>query len=208
MYNKDIAKNIVEICHEIYQKGLVSGSGGNISYRDGDEILITASGVPLKEVNEDNLVCVSLKNGGYSGNICPSKETMMHVKCYIERPDIKAVLHVHSVYTVAISCMEEISEKKSVPVYTPGYGARVGILPVIPYIMPGSTQLAERVADVIKHRNMVLLENHGVVTVGDTLEQAFGLVDEIEENAKIYVVLNGQGRTLTAKQIDELHIYK
>ena len=101
--------------------------------------------------------------------------------------------------------MKDIQESCIVPAYTPGYGIRVGKLPVIPYFCPGSEKLAREVSSYIAGRNSVLMRNHGLVAVGKTLDEALNLAEEIEENAKIHFILNGNGCYLSDAQIDELH---
>lgn len=194
---------LVNVCHLIHRKGLVSGSGGNVSIRAENGILITASGIALEATTPENLVFVS-GDGSYNGHLCPSKETSLHLKCYATRPEVLAVVHVHSVYSVALSCMSALCGNNVVPAYTPGFGIRVGHLPVIPYYCPGSPQLADAVSTVIAKRDSVLMQNHGLVTVGDTLESALNLVEEIEENAKIHFILRGAGVALSPEQIETL----
>ena len=130
------------------------------------------------------------------------------MKCYLARPGVQAVVHVHSVYSVALSCMNDIDFKDVVPTYTPGFAIRVGHLPVIPYFHPGSAELADAVSTVIASRNSVLMKNHGLVAVGPTLETALNLAEEIEENAKIHFILAGNGSHLSESQIDELYTFK
>lgn len=195
---------LIKICHSIHSKGMVSGSGGNVSIMVDGGILITASGVSLESAAEDNIVFVDHQER-FSGPIRPSKETMLHLRCYAARSDIKAVVHVHSVYSVALSCMKCAQESGIVPAYTPGYGIRVGKLPVIPYFCPGSEDLAVAVSSSIAVRDSVLMRNHGLVAVGRSLDEALNLAEEIEENAKIHFILNGMGTCLTDAQIEELH---
>lgn len=207
MEQLELASKLVNTCHLIHRKGLVSGSGGNISYRIGDCVYITPSGYAFETLKKEHIVCTDMK-GHYEGDICPSKELSLHLKCYQARQDISAIIHVHSVYAVALSCVNNIDQNSIVPVFTPGYGARVGYLPVLPYILPGSEELANASAGVIANRNSVLLGNHGLLTVGNTLEQALNLVEEIEENAEIFFIVKGKGRSLTAEQIEALKAYR
>lgn len=204
--NKNDAEALVKICHAIHSKGLVSGSGGNVSIRTEEGILITPSGIALEAVSLENLVKVDF-DGNYSGLYKPSKEFPLHMKCYAARPRIRAVVHVHSVYSVALSCTNDIDYKDVVPTYTPGFAIRVGHLPVIPYYHPGSSELADAVSRVISYRNSVLMKNHGLVAVGVNLEAALNLAEEIEENAKIHFILAGTGSHLSGAQIDELYTF-
>lgn len=207
MEKAELISNMVSICHLIHRKGLVSGSGGNISCRLGDEVIITPSGYAFEALCEDDLVTTDME-GHFNGELRPSKEFSMHLNCYKARQDINAIIHVHSVYAVALSCIPCEDDQSVVPVYTPGYGARVGRLPVLPYILPGSETLAQKTAEVIRSRNSVLLGNHGLLTVGANLEQTLNLTEEIEENAEIFFIVNGRGRTLNPVQIEELKAYR
>lgn len=194
----DTKKTFIEICHLLHAKGLVSGSGGNVSMKVGDRVLITPTGRSLGFITEDDLVWVE-KDGTYTNGI-PSKEVMMHLSCYEARPDITAVVHVHSVYSVAISCRKDIDPYDAMPHYTPGYAMRVGKLPVVGYSLPGSAELAEDVKRVLKVRNSVLLQNHGSVICGKSLEEAFDIMEEIEKNAHLCYVLGDKGVALTPEQ--------
>ena len=197
-------KSLIDVCHNLHATGMVSGSGGNVSVYDSGKMYITPTGVSLGEVSEENIVCVNVDDGTYSGDIRPSKEYIMHMECYRNRPDITAVVHVHSVYAVAMSCVLNPGDR--VPVYFPGYAMRVGYLPLIQYYRPGSKELADDVGEIIKIRNSVMLCNHGVVTVGKDMSQALNIMEEIEENAKLYFIMKDHnGRTLTEEQVREIN---
>lgn len=110
----------LDTCHLIHAKGLVSGSGGNISLRCDDGILITPSGRSLESLKEEDLVLLQM-DGSYTcpnGGI-PSKEWRMHLACYHARPDVSALVHVHSSNAVAVSCMKDADSSCAIPVYTP-----------------------------------------------------------------------------------------
>lgn len=201
---KNEIRSFLDLCHLLHEKDLVSGPGGNVSFRHGDHILITPSGRRLESLKEEDVVFLTSDGSFTSHNGGkPSKEWRMHLSCY-SRDDIGAVIHVHSVYAMAISCLCSLDHLCAIPVYTPGYGTRVGKLPVISYELPGSVKLAEKVAAVIDKRNSVMMANHGVLTVGKTPEDALNLVEEIEEAAKMYFALTGQGRALSEEQQAQL----
>lgn len=195
-----------EYCRMVQGNGLVFGSGGNVSMRCADTVLITPSGRSLESLRAEDIVEIDM-NGKVIGEGVPSSEFRMHLGCYKARPEISTVLHVHSLYTVALSCMKGVDPERSMPVYTPGYGKRVGALPMIPYMLPGSISLSEAVTRVIKERNSVLMKNHGLVTVGKSREAALNLAEEIEENAHITLLLGGRGEALNEAQIADLVNY-
>ncbi|SFO97461.1 Ribulose-5-phosphate 4-epimerase/Fuculose-1-phosphate aldolase [Cohaesibacter marisflavi] len=194
--------DFIALCHKIYAHDFVPGSGGNASIRLGDRIVITPSGISLGKLEETDLVSIAM-DGSVIGKGKPSKEWRMHMNCY-ERADVNAVIHVHSPYAVAIACLKELDTTCAMPVYTPGYSVRVGALPVVPYYRAGSTELADSIIAIMAHRNSLLLENHGLLTVGVTMDQAFNLVEEVEENAHLHFTLGGAGKPLTREQQEDL----
>lgn len=206
--NQKCAQKFLKVCHLIQANGLTSGSGGNVSIKTEEGILITPTGRSLESLKLEDLVLLH-KDGSY---ICknggsPSKEWRMHLACYL-RDEINAVVHVHSIHAVALSCMKSINENCAIPIYTPGYAIRVGKLPLLPYLTPGSIELCDSVAKVIKKRNSVLLANHGSIAVGKDIETALNLIEEIENEAKLFFLLGENGRYLSEKQQMLLKSYK
>lgn len=194
--------DLVEICRRVYDRGMVGGSGGNVSIRSRDGLLITPTGMRLGDVVADDLVALGPDGVPLDGGH-PSKEWRMHLACY-RRASVNAVMHVHSVYSVGVATLRDLDPACAMPVYTPGYAVRVGRLPAVPYLRPGSAELAEEVSAVIAGRNTVLLANHGVLAVGGDLTEAFNLIEEIEENAQLHFILGGWGRPLTEAQQRDL----
>jgi ribulose-5-phosphate 4-epimerase/fuculose-1-phosphate aldolase len=191
-------ETFLDLCHRVYEKDLVRGAGGNVSVRSGDRIFISPTGRCLGVVDADDVVQLGL-NGAVIGTGQPSKEWRMHLSCY-EREDVRAVVHVHSAYAVGVACLADLDLVCSMPVYSPGYSVRVGKLPAVAYMRPGSIELAQAVAAVVARRNSVLLANHGVVAVGASADQAFDIAEEIEENARLHFLLDGRGRALDEQQ--------
>jgi ribulose-5-phosphate 4-epimerase/fuculose-1-phosphate aldolase len=207
MNGSDSIRGLLQLCLRIYDKDFVSGSGGNVSVRDGDTIVITPTGRNLGLLEERDIVRLRL-SGEVIGPGKPSQEWRMHVLCYA-RDDVACVVHAHSSYATALSCLAT-DPACAMPTYTPGYAVRVGKLPVLPYLRPGSEALAGSVGGVIAGngsgpgRNSVLLANHGLLAVGANLEQAMNIAEEIEENARLFFILNGKGRALGDEQQADL----
>jgi ribulose-5-phosphate 4-epimerase/fuculose-1-phosphate aldolase len=105
---------------------------------------------------------------------------------------------------MALACLP-VDPFCAMPVYTPGYSARVGKLPMVPYFRPGSEELADWVWKFIAGRNSVLMASHGMLTVGKSTEQALNIAEEIEENAHLFFILDGRGAGLTEQQQVDLH---
>jgi class II aldolase/adducin family protein len=199
--NNENIQDFVDICHLIQAKGLTSSSGGNVSLRAGNGIMITPSGKSLFSLKEQDIILLhpdgsfKSQNGGV-----PSKEWRMHLACY-QRSDINAVIHVHSSSAVAVSCFKKINYNCAIPVFTPGYGIRIGELPLLPYFTPGSMNLCNEVAKVIADRNSVLLRNHGSIAVGKNIEDALNLIEDIEEEAKLFLLLGDKGEPLSPEEL-------
>lgn len=195
-------KEFLHFCHLLHSKGYVSGSGGNVSQKIGDRIVITPTGRALGLLTEEDLVWIEPDGSFTNGK--PSKEVRLHLACYKARPEVTAVVHVHSIYSVAATCREDANIEDAMPHYTPGYAMRVGKLPILPYNTPGSEALAEDVERVLSGRNSVLLKNHGLVTCGKTFEEAFDIMEEVEKNAQLFYLLGGKGDALSEEQENEL----
>jgi ribulose-5-phosphate 4-epimerase/fuculose-1-phosphate aldolase len=207
MSGSDPLRELLQLCRRADDKGFVSGSGGNISVRDRDMILITPTGRSLGLLEEKDIVRLRA-SGEVIGPGRPSQEWRMHLRCYL-REDVACVVHAHSSHATALSCMAT-DPACAMPAYTPGYAVRVGKLPVLPYLRPGSESLAKSVGDVIAGndsapgRNAVLLANHGLLAVGASPEEAMNTAEEMEENARLFFLLNGRGRALDGDQQADL----
>ena len=206
MLSSQMASHFINVCHRISAKGLVVGSGGNASLLCSDGILITPSGISLEVLEEKDLVLLQ-PDGSYScpaGHV-PTKEWKMHLACYTARDDVKAIVHVHSVHALAVSCLEGADPACAIPVYTASYGGLVGALPLLPYHKPGSDELCSCVAAAIRENSALLLANHGSLAAAKTLDSALNTVDEIEGQAKLHLLLGGRGRPLTPAQLAQLN---
>ena len=187
-------KEIVKWGKEIYNKGLVNGTGGNLSIKISPEIILcTPSGWSLGNLTEDSITKASIYGEIYEG-LKPTKELFMHVAVYKERQDISAIAHTHSINAVTYACVMKPGQQ--MPLYIPSVVAKVGIVEVTPFHLPASEELGRVAAEGIKESQAVLLQNHGVLSVGKTLEDAIGVAFEVEDNAKIYFLSNGKAEPL------------
>lgn len=198
-----IKQKIVEICKYLHKREMVSSTGGNVSIRENNTVFITPSGKSLRELTPDVIVESDL-----AGNILrdevPSKEIEMHLAVYKARIDISAVIHAHSPYSISVASMINHPNNEILPALTPGFVMRVGKLNLVPYYMPGTSKLCTNVVKYIKSCNAVLLQNHGLVAIGKDIEHALNIAEEVEENAKIYILTNREARTLSSVEIQEL----
>ncbi|MGB9661288.1 MAG: class II aldolase/adducin family protein [Moorellaceae bacterium] len=186
---------LVEICHQLYQRKLVSSTGGNVSLRSERGIYITPTGYSLGEVTEEDIVEITLEGEILSGGK-PSKEWRFHTGILKMRPEAGAVIHAHPTYTVAASCRKDLNWEDALPRLTPGYALRVGKLPAVPYAPPGSEELAKNVLEKMKNHDAVLMQNHGVTVAAKDLRYAYILLEEIEENAHLYLLVGKEANTI------------
>ncbi len=195
---------ICRLGHSLFARGLSFGASGNISQRIDDGWLMTPTGVALGDLDPARLAKLDDALTLVSGDP-PTKESVLHRVMYDERPDAGAVVHLHSTHSVAVSCLADIDPADVLPPITAYYVMRVGRLPLVPYFPPGDRMLAEAVRPLVGKHHAVLLANHGPIVAGTSLAAAAGAIEELEETAKLFLLLQGhRTRPLTAAQVDEL----
>ena len=197
-------ERIVEIGRSLYRRGLSPGSSGNISARLDDGWLLTPTNSCLGELDPAGLSKLDW-NGNLISGAKPSKEYFLHLAMYQKRRQSGAIVHLHSSYAAAISCLEGLNPASCIPPITPYFVMRVGTLPLIPYFRPGDKALAIAIAQQADTHAAVLLANHGPVVSGHDLDSAVYAIEELEETSKLMLLLHGQKiRTLDHSQIQEL----
>jgi 3-dehydro-4-phosphotetronate decarboxylase len=195
---------ICTIGASIFARGLTAGSSGNISVRTDEGWLMTPTNASLGRLDPARLSKLDPDGRLISGDP-PTKESFLHRVMYEERRDTGAVVHLHSTHSVAVSCLAEIDAADVLPPITAYYVMRVGRLPLIPYFRPGDLDLAEAVRGFAGKHHAVLLANHGPVVAGSSLDAAVNAIEELEETAKLYLLLRGtKTRYLTPAQVKEL----
>jgi len=188
----------------LYERGYGVGSSGNLSVRLDDGILVTPTNSCLGRLSPDAISKVDFDGRHLTGDR-PSKEAFLHLAVYRERPKDRAVVHLHSTHSVAVSCLADLDENNVLPPITAYYVMRVGRLPLVPYYPPGDMALAEAVASRAGETRAMLLANHGPVVAGGDLDSAVYAAEELEETAKLYLLLGDRPtRFLTPDQVAEL----
>jgi ribulose-5-phosphate 4-epimerase/fuculose-1-phosphate aldolase len=196
-----------EICalgRSIFERGLTAGSSGNVSVRLDDGWLFTPTNVSLGRLDPARLSKLDGAGRLVSGDP-PSKESFLHRAVYDERRQARAVVHLHSTYAAAVSCMDGLDCDDCLPPLTAYFVMKIGRLPLIPYFRPGDPQLGDAIRRHACKHCAVLLANHGPVVSGTSLEAASYAVEELEETAKLFLLLrNVPARPLNGAQIEEL----
>jgi len=192
---------LVELGASLFQRGFSVGSAGNISVRLPDGYLMTPTNSALGRLEAGRISKLDRDWKHVSGDR-PTKEVFLHRAFLDARPEAGAVVHLHSTYATAISCFEEAA----IPPLTPYFVMRVGrSLPLIPYYRPGNPEMEPAVHEAAKRAKAVLLANHGPVICGATLTDAVNAAEELEEAAKLALILRGMApRLLTPAQVDDL----
>jgi len=188
----------------LFERGLTFGSSGNISVKVEDGWLLTPTNVSMGSLDPARLSKLD-DSGRHVGGDKPTKETFLHMGMYRRRETAGAVVHLHSTYSVAVSCLDGLDPRDVIPPITAYYVMRVGALPLVPYYRPGDQALGPAVEALADRHHAVLLANHGPVVAGTTLEAAVYAIEELEETAKLFLLLHGRAvRPLTAEQVVDL----
>jgi 3-dehydro-4-phosphotetronate decarboxylase len=202
----EIRRSIIAAARSLFDRNLTHGSTGNISVRYGDNVLVTPTGSSLGTVEADELSTVDL-NGKHLVGPQPSKEAFLHAAALRARPTATAVVHTHSTYAAAVSCLAGLDPADALPPLTAYFAMRVGRLPLLPYHAPGDTRMEQLAEDTARDSSAMLLANHGPVVAGSTLTAAMDAIEELEETAKLFLLLDGHPtRPLTPEQVHRLHL--
>ena len=196
--------SICRLAKSLFDRGLTIGSSGNISVRLDDGWLMTPTGSSMGNLDPNEISKLDLSGNLISGNN-PTKESFLHIAMYDERPDSRAVVHLHSTHSVAVSCLADIDKENVLPPITAYYVMKIGTLPLVPYFPPGDINLAKAVKEMASDHHAVLLANHGPVVAGKTLEDAVYAIEELEETARLFLLLkNMETQYLNQNQVNAL----
>ena len=200
----ELKKEIIEIGRRMYEQGYVVANDGNISVRaDQDTIWVTPTGVSKGYMSEDMMVRMKLDGSIIEGTHKPSSEVKMHLRVYLENPSVSAVVHAHPPMATAFAAsglsLDEpiLSETASL----------LGNIPLVPYSTPGTQEVPNAIAPYCNTHCALLLANHGVLTWGSSLMQAYFRLEELEQTAKINAIsrfILKSPQPLTKEQIDRL----
>ncbi|MGM4966642.1 3-oxo-tetronate 4-phosphate decarboxylase [Tardiphaga sp. 1201_B9_N1_1] len=205
MTDTKLREEICRLGRSLFDRGLTPGSSGNISVRcDDGGWLVSPTNASLGSLDPARLSRLD-SNGRLISGDAPTKEVPLHTALYETRSAARAVVHLHSTHSVAISMLPEIDPRAALPPMTPYYLMKCGATALVPYYRPGDPAVADAIRGLAGKYSSVLLANHGPVVSGDTLEAAVYAIEELEETAKLYLLLRGLNpRHLTPAQVKDL----
>ncbi len=207
---QDTRRLLCGLAASLFVRGFSVGSAGNISVRLADGYLMTPTNSSLGKLEPERLSKLDLEFRHIDGDK-PSKEVFMHRAFYHARDDAAAVVHLHSTQATAVSCLPDVDQTNPIPPLTPYFVMRVGRrMPVVPYYRPGDVAMEPAIHAAAREARAVLLANHGPVVCGKTLTDAVYAAEELEEAAKLFLILraqmgkHGSPRLLNTAQVDDL----
>jgi ribulose-5-phosphate 4-epimerase/fuculose-1-phosphate aldolase len=200
-----IREEICRFARSLFERGLTPGSSGNISVKlDDGGFLVTPTNASLGFLDPARLSRLDASGRLLSGD-APTKEVPLHNALYQTRDGARAVVHLHSTHSVALSMLPEIDPRAALPPMTAYYLMRCGATALVPYYRPGDPAVADAIKGLAGRYSSVLLANHGPVVSGDMLQAAVFAIEELEESAKLYLLLRGLNpRYLSPQQIADL----
>jgi len=188
----------------LFERGLTHGSTGNLSVRSGEGFLLTPTGSSLGTLDPARLSRLDAHGAHVAGD-APTKEALLHLAVYRERPADAGIVHLHSTHSVAVSVLADVDPDDVLPPLTAYYVMRIGRLPLLPYFPPGDKALAEAVGRAAGRHHALLLANHGPVVSGTSLATAADAIEELEATAKLWLLVRREHlRPLTPEQQQEI----
>lgn len=192
----------IEVCDtakSMYHSGLVAGTWGNISARvDEDYMVITPSGMDYERLCAEEMVLVNMNTLEYEGGLKPSIESVVHAAVYKDRPEINGIMHTHSTYALTVAT----ARKPIPPICDDQVQILGGEVRLAAYTMPGTEEMAREVVRALKERTGALLANHGAITVGRTLAEAYVGSQVLEKAAMVYINCQSIGGPVEISQED------
>lgn len=199
-----VRDEIARLSRSLFERGYSVGTAGNISAAVDDGILMTPTNSSLGFLDPARISKVS-RDGNHLSGDKPSKEIFLHNAFYETRPQTGAVVHLHSTFATALSCLTDVNPDDCIPPLTPYVVMRVGRVKLVPYVRPGDAKAGDLIRDLGGRYAAVLLANHGPVVTGKDVASAVYAAEELEETAKLLVHLRGAPvRMLTEANVEEL----
>lgn len=196
-------EQLVAACHHLAAAGLSPGASGNLSVLADDGLMLTTpTGGALRRLTVETVVGIA-PDGTVAFGAGPSKEVPLHRAAYRSRPEARAAVHLHSPHATAVSCLVPGADgRAALQPLTPYQGMRLGPVPLVPYARPGTEELAELVGEVAATAHVLLLANHGSLTLAGALDAAVDLAEELETAAHLTLLTAGRSPQLLQEGSD------
>ena len=202
--DKETKRLFVETAHKIAELGLVKCSSGNLSLRlDNNTMLITATGSWMERLTEDDISVCNIADGTVLNRIQPSVEFRFHAGIYMVRSDVNAVLHFQSPYATAVACTEPCSKDFNIIPEVPYY---IGSIAKVAFYPPGSEQLAKAVIEKAQNNNMIIMQNHGLVTFADDIDLLIKRAVFFELACQILFIGGDRIKSISKEQIKNMGV--
>ena len=203
----EIKQDIVEVGRRIYRQGFVASNDGNISVRlNENEVLTTPTGISKGFMTTDMIIKVNMKGEVLEGEMKPSSELKMHLDVYQNRPDVVSVIHAHPPTATGFAVAGIPLDRFVLPEII----ISLGTIPIVPYGTPSTEEIPLGVREYLQHHDAFLLANHGALTVGSDVFNAYYKMESMEIFAKISLTarLLGNERELNSQQVDKLMLVR
>lgn len=205
MITDEHIEQFIAQAHRVGDAGLTLCSSGNLSWRIGENALVSGTGSWVPTLSKEKVAVCKIETGEVLNGVRPSMESGFHLGIFRERPDVNVVLHFQSCYATAVACMKQVPADFNVTAEIP---CHVGSeIPVIPYFRPGSPELASHVIQAMKNHNSALLQKHGQVVCGKNFDEVFERATFFEMACRIIILSGGEYQTLSKAEIEDLETY-
>lgn len=205
MITDEHIEQFIAQAHRVGDAGLTLCSSGNLSWRIGENALVSGTGSWVPTLSKEKVAVCKIETGEVLNGVRPSMESGFHLGIFRERPDVNVVLHFQSCYATAVACMKQVPADFNVTAEIP---CHVGSeIPVIPYFRPGSPELASHVIQAMKNHNSALLQKHGQVVCGKNFDEVFERATFFEMACRIIVLSGGEYQPLSKAEIEDLETY-
>ncbi|MFF2481912.1 class II aldolase/adducin family protein [Paenibacillus sp. NPDC058071] len=199
----EIRQELCKYAKKTVENRLVVGPGGNISAKHEGKMYLSPSGFALDEIQPEQWVEVDIESGEVTDiGLRPSSEVLMHLYAYRVNPSIGAIVHTHPPYCIAFTLVET-----ELPIMFPDQAALVGKTVYVPYVLPTTDKLADALVEKVNEASSILLGNHGLVTTGRNLREAYYRTEVVEESTKIFLIakqIKEQPKVLTKEEFEEI----
>ena len=199
---------MVLLARSLFERGLTPGSSGNLSVRleDGG-FLMTPTNASFGFLDPARLSRLDA-DGNWQDGDKPTKEAFLHLAMYRANPDTRSVSHLHSTYSVCLSCLQDTNPEDLIAPLTPYLQMRVGRVALAPYRRPGDESLGPEIEKLAARYNGIVIANHGPVVAGRSLRDSVFSMEELEESARLNFLLREHSvNRLNREQVEELHAH-